>query len=63
MMKNQKFYASNNGLEGGSWRVHSSQYLTSDGCFIYTNENLKALQNKLKEWGMHADHQIYGILR
>ena len=55
--------SSSNGLPGGAWGVHSSGYLTSDGCFIYTEENRKALQKKLKEWGLHTNHQIYGTLK
>lgn len=46
--------------EGGRWRVHSSDWLTSDGCFIYQKDYLKELQKKLTEWGMHNNHQITG---
>ena len=52
-----------NGLPGGAWGVHSSDYLTSDGCFIYTRPNRIEVQKRLNEWGLHSNHQIYGILR
>lgn len=45
---------------GGRWRVHSSDWLTSDGCFIYQQEYLEELQKKLREWGLHNNHQIKG---
>ncbi len=54
---------SSNGLPGGAWGVHSSDYLTSDGCFIYTRPNRIEVQKRLNEWGLHSNHQIYGILR
>ena len=54
---------SSNGLSGGPWGVHSSKNLSSDGCFIYTEKELQALQQQLKNWGLHSNHQIYGTLR
>ena len=54
---------SSNGLPGGAWGVHSSNYLTSDGCFIYTEANRIEIQKKFTEWGLHSNNQIYGLLR
>ena len=52
-----------NGLPGGPWGVHSSQWLGSDGCFIYQDNHLNLVQNKLSQWGLHQNHQISGTIR
>ena len=52
-----------NGLPGGAWGVHSSQWLGSDGCFIYQDNHLNLVQNKLSQWGLHQNHQISGTIR
>ena len=54
---------SSNGLQGGAWGVHSSQWLASDGCFIYQDNHLNLVQNKLSQWGLHQNHQISGRIR
>ena len=47
---------------GGRWRVHLSEYLTSDGCFILPSAELKKLQNVLSSWGMETKHEITGTI-
>ena len=47
---------------GGRWRVHLSEYLTSDGCFILPSAELKKLQKVLSSWGMETKHEITGTI-
>ena len=47
---------------GGAWRVHLSEYLTSDGCFILPSSDLKKLQNILSSWGLGRNYEITGTI-
>jgi len=56
--------ANGNLTPGGHWRVHSSEWLTSDGCFIYTFTDHDNMQKYLYDvFGVRAGHQIHGTIR
>ncbi len=52
-----------NGLSGGPWGVHTSDNLTSDGCFMYQQHNFNTLKEYLSGWGLTHGMQITGYLR